>query len=135
MHPRRGKAQHRSASQIRHSQASPARLGKRSRVLVGKGRRDRGVGTVIGDGGVELIRAIGHRNRDLMFGRIVGDVIFNMVDGTLGLDLGDDVGIGFRLVVFDVKGDISFVIIGHCLEHLTVAVLKLEGKLTFLEGP
>lgn len=49
-------------------------------------------------------------NRDVVHGPVIGDVIFNMVDGALGLDLGDGVGIGSRLVVLDVKGDISLVI-------------------------
>ena len=109
MHPRRGKAQQRCASQIRHSQASPARLGKRGRVFVGKGWRILRA-LAIGNYDVELVRAISYLNRDVVHGPVIGDVIFNMVDGALGLDLGDGVGIGSRLVVLDVKGDISLVV-------------------------
>lgn len=57
-----------------------------------------------------------------------------MVDGALGLDLGDGVGIGSRLVVLDVKGDISLVIISHRLEHLALGVLEHERELPRLES-
>ena len=43
----------------------------------------------------------GYLNRDVVRGPVIGDVIFNMVDDTLGLDLGDGVGIGSRLVIGD----------------------------------
>ena len=43
----------------------------------------------------------GYLNRDVARGPVIGDAIFNMVDGALGLDLGDGVGIGSRLVIGD----------------------------------
>lgn len=102
MHPCRGKAQQRSASQIRHSQASPARLGKRGRILVGKGRWSRRV-VIVGDGDIELSVAISHDNLNLVLGRVIGNVILDVALGVLGNDLGDLVGIGSRLVVLDGK--------------------------------
>ena len=57
-----------------------------------------------------------------------------MVDGTLGLDLGDGIGIGSRLVVLDVKGDVSVGAISHRLENPALTVLELERELSFLEG-
>lgn len=133
MHPRRGKTQHRSASKIRHSQASPARLRQRGRVLVGKGWWIlRAI--AIGYYGVKLARAISYLNRDVARGRVIGDVVFNMADSTLRLDLGDGVSIGAGLGVLDIKGDVSVSVVSRRLEDLAVTVLELERELTFLEG-
>ena len=63
--------------------------GQRGLAVVGDVRAQ---GTVAGSG---------YLNRDVVRGPVIGDVIFNMVDGALGLDLGDGVGIGSRLVIGD----------------------------------
>lgn len=59
--------------------------------------------------------------------RVIGNVVLDVVlIGALGDNLGDGVSIGVGLVLFDVEGDVARGIIGHRLEHLTVAVLKRE---------
>lgn len=134
MHPRRGKAQQRCTSQIRHGQASTARLRKRGRVLVGKSRWGRRV-VIVGDGDIELSVAIGHDNLDLVPDHVIGYVILDVVLSVLGDDLRDCVSVGIGFVVLNAKGNATVGVVRRRLEHPAFVILKLKRELPLLECP
>ncbi len=57
-----------------------------------------------------------------------------MANSALGLDLGDGVGIGSRLVELNVKGNISASIVSRRLEYLAFGILECKRELPLLEG-
>ena len=76
-----------------------------------------------------------HVNRNIVHGCVVGDMVLDIVLGTLGDDLRDGVSVGIGLVVVDVEGDIALASLVTVWSTLPSPSLSVNENCPFLNVP